>query len=585
MHRISISWKVFAFFVRKIELNNNLFVGRDTINSARFDTEAPLVVHDFMLYLIYFMAFFIACILILILVKYIYTNRAKLKEYLLFTNNHLWLFVIATLITVVISISTLAYMLSANLSSLDIPHCGVVVSALGVWLLAYGFTYSLYALLLNIKGAFKLEKPNISFTKRLTNVMWSTWDSKYIILACIILVGFAKLMLIFIFGYIIHYFYFKLLFNLFIAFSFLGFASWVYNALKIANGTCLSRDFSLLSENVIKGVSLERVAIMLLCIITMYMFIIPGLYVYASPVIYTWYISNFGIEHLHGPKGWEDHFKQREISVRDRSRSPVSERSGIRRAENSVSSRRAGEVTRGIAGERLRSSYRIRSPISALDPITRSILQVTGVNTAQYLPYDRKYPDIISLYGRNSHRSGSGSIFFYTDRQIKILDYYIRNKVIWNKHLYLDKQTTELYKLKKAKIYIDVKLQESPSPLVITLNDEIFNHPDFLYNRQQFARQLKDSVVDLRNKKYLDTLNNDNAVLSLSSVATGYYLQADRIEKGSDTFLSWYSGALDQDIKYKMHIIDLESAELTKFIKAQNELVIKKLQRGEHSWY
>jgi hypothetical protein len=62
-----------------------------------------------------------------------------------------------------------------------------------------------------------------------------------------------------------------------------------------------------------------------------------------------------------------------------------------------------------------------------------------------------------------------------------------------------------LFKLRKAKIYIGLKLKESPYPLEITLNDEIFNQPDFVYNRQQFARQLKDSAVDLRNKKYLDT--------------------------------------------------------------------------------
>jgi len=570
--------------VRKIKLNNNLFVDRDTINSASFDTKAPLVVHDSMLYLISFMAFFIACILILILIKYIYTNRAKLKKYLLLTKNPLRLFVIATIITIVISISTLAYMLSANLSSLDIPHYDIVIYVLGVWLLAHGFTYSLYALVLNIKGDFNLKKPNISFTKRLTYVMWSTWDCKYIILACIIIVGFSKLMLIFTFGYVIHYFCFKLLFNLFIGFSFLGFASWVYNALIIANGTCVSRDFSLLSENVIKSVSLDRVAIMFLCIITMHMFIIPGLYVYASPIIYTWYLSNFGVEHLTGPKGSADLFKGREISVRDRSRSPIRERSGIRMAENSVSASSPGEVTSVIAGERLRSRYRIRSPISALDPITRTILQATGVNPGQYLPYDIKYRDIIPLHGRGlSYSWASKNV--YTDTDIKYSDSYTRNKVIWNKHLYLDKQATELFKLRKAKIYIGLKLKESPYPLEITLNDEIFNHPDFVYNRQQFARQLKDSAVDLRNKKYLDTWNKNKAVSDLSWVATNYYERANRIENGSDTLLNWYWIPLDYDIQYKLHIIDLESAELTKFIKAQNELVIKKLQRGEHSWY
>jgi len=42
-------------------------------------------------------------------------------------------------------------------------------------------------------------------------------------------------------------------------------------------------------------------------------------------------------------------------------------------AENSVSASSPGEVTSEIAGKGLRSRYRIRSPISALDTITRSM--------------------------------------------------------------------------------------------------------------------------------------------------------------------------------------------------------------------
>ncbi len=91
-------------------------------------------------------------------------------------------------------------------------------------------------------------------------------------------------------------------------------------------------------------------------------------------------------------------------------------------------------------------------------------------------------------------------------------------------------------KLQDAKFYIDGKLKETRFPSRLSLSDEMFNDVQFGYNRQEFARHLRDTALDINKGKYLEIIGNNND-LPLRQKVESYRRRASSILSGKVTFL------------------------------------------------